>query len=140
MYVLLTRSRVTVHSMSFPRLDRVHYWPGCRHGQECRPGGFGERRPVHARRCEPVGSLRIRTNERRDRYPTNPSIDPGPYLGHESHPRSFGKRGCGSRHGGAHSWRTVKDLASGSGIEFVDQGVSELKGVQGEWRLFRVLA
>jgi pimeloyl-ACP methyl ester carboxylesterase len=31
---------------------------------------------------------------------------------------------------------TVKDLVSGSGIDFQDQGVHELKGVPGEWRLF----
>jgi class 3 adenylate cyclase len=35
---------------------------------------------------------------------------------------------------------TVKDLVSGSGINFVDQGLSELKGIQGEWRLFRAQA
>jgi class 3 adenylate cyclase len=33
---------------------------------------------------------------------------------------------------------TVKDLVAGSGIEFEDQGVHRLKGVPGEWRLFRV--
>jgi class 3 adenylate cyclase len=33
---------------------------------------------------------------------------------------------------------TVKDLVAGSGIEFDDQGVRELKGVPGEWRLFAV--
>jgi class 3 adenylate cyclase len=31
---------------------------------------------------------------------------------------------------------TVKDLVSGSGIDFQDQGVHELKGVPGEWKLF----
>jgi len=31
---------------------------------------------------------------------------------------------------------TVKDLVSGSGIDFQDQGVHELKGIPGEWRLF----
>ncbi|HZG48523.1 MAG TPA: adenylate/guanylate cyclase domain-containing protein [Thermoleophilaceae bacterium] len=30
----------------------------------------------------------------------------------------------------------VRDLAAGSGIEFEDRGVSALKGVPGEWRLF----
>ncbi|MGH2757503.1 MAG: adenylate/guanylate cyclase domain-containing protein [Actinomycetota bacterium] len=30
---------------------------------------------------------------------------------------------------------TVRDLVAGSGIEFEDRGVAELKGVQGEWRL-----
>jgi len=33
---------------------------------------------------------------------------------------------------------TVKDLVAGSGIEFDDRGVAELKGVPGEWRLFAV--
>jgi class 3 adenylate cyclase/pimeloyl-ACP methyl ester carboxylesterase len=33
---------------------------------------------------------------------------------------------------------TVKDLVAGSGIEFEDRGLHELKGVPGEWRLFRV--
>src|ERR671932_541535 len=31
---------------------------------------------------------------------------------------------------------TVKDLVAGSGIEFDDRGVHELKGVPGEWRLY----
>ncbi len=31
---------------------------------------------------------------------------------------------------------TVKDLVSGSGINFQDQGVHNLKGIPGEWRLF----
>ncbi len=31
---------------------------------------------------------------------------------------------------------TVKDLVSGSGIDFQDNGVHELKGIPGEWRLF----
>jgi len=31
---------------------------------------------------------------------------------------------------------TVKDLVSGSGIDFQDQGIHQLKGVPGEWRLF----
>jgi class 3 adenylate cyclase len=31
---------------------------------------------------------------------------------------------------------TVKDLVSGSGIQFEDCGVYQLKGVPGEWRLF----
>src|SRR5436309_13047861 len=31
---------------------------------------------------------------------------------------------------------TVKDLVSGSGIDFQDHGVHQLKGVLGEWRLF----
>jgi class 3 adenylate cyclase len=31
---------------------------------------------------------------------------------------------------------TVKDLVSGSGIDFQDQGIHKLKGVPGEWRLF----
>jgi class 3 adenylate cyclase len=35
---------------------------------------------------------------------------------------------------------TVKELVAGSGIEFEDRGVRELKGVPGEWRLFAVAA
>jgi class 3 adenylate cyclase len=31
---------------------------------------------------------------------------------------------------------TVKDLVAGSGIEFTERGVHELKGVPGEWTLF----
>lgn len=34
--------------------------------------------------------------------------------------------------------QTVKDLVAGSGIQFQDRGVAELKGVPGEWRLFAV--
>jgi class 3 adenylate cyclase len=34
---------------------------------------------------------------------------------------------------------TVKDLVAGSGIAFEDRGVHDLKGVPGEWRLFRVI-
>jgi len=33
---------------------------------------------------------------------------------------------------------TVKDLVAGSGIQFAERGVAELKGVPGEWRLFAV--
>lgn len=33
---------------------------------------------------------------------------------------------------------TVKDLVVGSGVEFTDRGVHELKGVPGAWRLFAV--
>jgi class 3 adenylate cyclase len=33
---------------------------------------------------------------------------------------------------------TVKDLVAGSGIEFDDRGVAELKSIPGEWRLFAV--
>ena len=33
---------------------------------------------------------------------------------------------------------TVKDLVAGSGIEFTDRGLHELKGVPGEWRLYAV--
>jgi pimeloyl-ACP methyl ester carboxylesterase len=33
---------------------------------------------------------------------------------------------------------TVKDLVMGSGIDLVDRGAHELKGVPGEWRLFAV--
>jgi pimeloyl-ACP methyl ester carboxylesterase len=35
---------------------------------------------------------------------------------------------------------TVKDLVAGSGIEFEDRGVAELKGIPGEWRLFAVVS
>jgi len=31
---------------------------------------------------------------------------------------------------------TVKDLVAGSGLEFVDRGLHDLKGVPGEWRLY----
>jgi pimeloyl-ACP methyl ester carboxylesterase len=34
--------------------------------------------------------------------------------------------------------QTVKDLVAGSGIEFEDRGIHELKGVPGEWRLYAV--
>jgi pimeloyl-ACP methyl ester carboxylesterase len=33
---------------------------------------------------------------------------------------------------------TVRDLVAGSGLEFEDRGAAELKGVGGEWRLYRV--
>jgi len=33
---------------------------------------------------------------------------------------------------------TLKDLVMGSGIDLVDRGTHELKGVPGEWRLFAV--
>jgi class 3 adenylate cyclase len=35
---------------------------------------------------------------------------------------------------------TVKDLVAGSGLEFEDRGIAELKGVPGEWRLYAVPA
>jgi class 3 adenylate cyclase len=35
---------------------------------------------------------------------------------------------------------TVKDLVVGSGIEFMERGEHELKGVPGSWRLFAVEA
>ncbi len=35
---------------------------------------------------------------------------------------------------------TVKDLVAGSGIQFAERGIAELKGVPGEWRLFAVEA
>lgn len=35
---------------------------------------------------------------------------------------------------------TVRDLVAGSGLEFEDRGVTELKGVPGEWRLYAVAA
>ena len=31
---------------------------------------------------------------------------------------------------------TVRDLVAGSGLEFDDRGVHELKGIPGEWRLY----
>jgi class 3 adenylate cyclase len=31
---------------------------------------------------------------------------------------------------------TVKDLVSGSGIDFQDNGTHRLKGIPGDWRLF----
>jgi class 3 adenylate cyclase len=34
----------------------------------------------------------------------------------------------------------VRDLLAGSGIEFVDRGGAELKGVPGEWQLYAVAA
>ena len=34
--------------------------------------------------------------------------------------------------------RTVKDLVAGSGIEFLERGSAQLKGVPGEWQLFAV--
>jgi class 3 adenylate cyclase len=33
---------------------------------------------------------------------------------------------------------TVKDLVAGSGVEFMDRGVHDLRGVPGAWRLFAV--
>jgi pimeloyl-ACP methyl ester carboxylesterase len=33
---------------------------------------------------------------------------------------------------------TVRDLVAGSGLEFVERGAAELKGVPGEWRLYAV--
>jgi class 3 adenylate cyclase len=36
--------------------------------------------------------------------------------------------------------RTVADLIAGSGVELLDQGEHELKGVPGTWRLFSVQA
>ena len=35
--------------------------------------------------------------------------------------------------------QTVKDLIAGSGIRLQDRGPSELKGVPGEWQLYRVV-
>ena len=34
--------------------------------------------------------------------------------------------------------RTTVDLVHGSGLEFVDRGERELKGIDGAWRLFEV--
>jgi len=36
--------------------------------------------------------------------------------------------------------RTVRDLVAGSGIEFIDRGVHELKGVPGQWGMLAVAA
>jgi class 3 adenylate cyclase len=36
--------------------------------------------------------------------------------------------------------RTVADLVAGSGIDFVDRGEHELKGVPGIWRLYRAVS
>jgi hypothetical protein len=36
--------------------------------------------------------------------------------------------------------RTVRDLVVGSGIEFADRGVHELKGIPEEWELFAAIA
>ena len=33
---------------------------------------------------------------------------------------------------------TLRDLVIGSGLEFDDRGIHELKGVPGEWHLFAV--
>ena len=35
--------------------------------------------------------------------------------------------------------QTVKDLVAGSGIEFEERGIHDLKGVPGEWRLYAVV-
>jgi class 3 adenylate cyclase len=35
---------------------------------------------------------------------------------------------------------TVKDLVAGSGLEFEERGLHELKGVPGEWRLYALRA
>jgi class 3 adenylate cyclase len=35
---------------------------------------------------------------------------------------------------------TVRDLVAGSALEFEDRGEHALKGVPGEWRLYRVVA
>ena len=34
---------------------------------------------------------------------------------------------------------TVRDLVAGSGIQFVERGVHELRGLPGEWHLFAVV-
>ena len=34
--------------------------------------------------------------------------------------------------------QTVRDLVAGSGIQFEDVGKTDLKGIPGQWRLFRV--
>jgi class 3 adenylate cyclase len=34
--------------------------------------------------------------------------------------------------------QTVKDIVAGSGLRFVDRGLRQLKGIEGEWRIFAV--
>jgi class 3 adenylate cyclase len=34
--------------------------------------------------------------------------------------------------------RTVRDLVAGSGFDFVDAGTRQLKGVSGEWQIYKV--
>ncbi len=34
---------------------------------------------------------------------------------------------------------TVRDLVAGSGLEFEDRGIHELRGVPGEWRVFAAI-
>ena len=36
--------------------------------------------------------------------------------------------------------QTVRDLVAGSGLELLDRGTHELKGIPGEWKLFAVAA
>ncbi|TMK36083.1 MAG: hypothetical protein E6G58_06660 [Actinobacteria bacterium] len=36
--------------------------------------------------------------------------------------------------------QTVKDLVAGSGLSFEDAGAHVLKGVPGEWRLYRAIS
>lgn len=51
------------------------------------------------------------------------------------------QRTAGSAHGGeVRVSSTVKDLVTGSGLDFADLGLQHLKGVPDEWRLFRVAA
>jgi class 3 adenylate cyclase len=35
--------------------------------------------------------------------------------------------------------QTVRDLVAGSGLDFAERGAHQLKGVPGEWRLFRAM-
>ena len=35
---------------------------------------------------------------------------------------------------------TVKDLVAGSGLRFEERGIKSLKGVPGDWPLFRAIA
>ena len=35
-------------------------------------------------------------------------------------------------------WGTLRDVVVGSGLQFDDRGIHELKAVPGEWRLFAV--
>jgi class 3 adenylate cyclase len=34
--------------------------------------------------------------------------------------------------------RTVRDLVAGSELAFVDRGVHQLKGIEGDWQLYAV--
>jgi hypothetical protein len=52
--------------------------------------------------------------------------------------RAIGARVSASGSGPGTCITTVKDLVAGPGITFDDQGIQELKGVPGEWRMYAV--